>query len=446
MRLKHFGIGVLALIFSFGTLVQGNHAAADQGQESKIILDGHNLNLEVPPVNEHGTVMVPMRPIFEALQAELAWIESNQTIVATKDAVTIKLSIGSPFAYINDRAVVLNAEPYVTQGNAMVPVRFVSEAFGAFVAWSSSEQLVTITTTPAGASEEQASVSSEKASGDSAGSADYIPSKLTLQFVPSQSAETMKAAAKPLEKILGDRLGIPVKVGVSSNYNTVIEAMAARVVDVSFLPPSGYIIAHDKHKAADVLLQATRNGIDTATGKSTEKLVDFYQSMFVVKADSPIKTIEDLKGKRIGWQAPTSAAGYIYPRALLEKNGIHPQTDMQNMELRGHDKAIVALLQDQVDAVAVFQDARTILLREYPNVMKDTRIIAFTDKIPNDPITVRSDMNPSWKKKIQDAFIDLGNDPVSQRIIYDLFAHKGYTASDDNKFDIVREVNKLMGE
>src|SRR5690242_8249414 len=40
----------------------------------------------------------------------------------------------------------------------------------------------------------------------------YVPETLTVQFVPSQNADTLEAKAKPLEKLLGDRLGIPVKV------------------------------------------------------------------------------------------------------------------------------------------------------------------------------------------------------------------------------------------
>ncbi len=48
-------------------------------------------------------------------------------------------------------------------------------------------------------------------------------------------------------------------------------------------------------------------------------------------------------------------------------------------------------------------------------------------------------MDAAWKKKIQDAFIAIGNDPEGQKIIFDVYSHKGYVVSDDSKFDIVRE-------
>jgi phosphonate transport system substrate-binding protein len=278
-----------------------------------------------------------------------------------------------------------------------------------------------------------------------AASGSYVPTTLTVQFVPSQNAETLEAKAKPLEKMLGDRIGIPVKVSVSTDYNTVIEAMASKKVDIGFLPPSSYVVAHDNRKAADLLLQALRYGVDDATGQPTQDLVDYYKAMIVVRADSPIKSIADLKGKKVGWQGVTSAAGYVYPGALLKKNGIDPQTDVQPTQFQGHDKAIIALLNGQVDAVGVFQDIRAQMLKDYPNALKDTRVLAFTDKIPNDTIAVRPDMDPAWKKKIQDAFIAIGKDPEGQKVISDVYTHKGYVVSDDKKFDIVREVNKSMG-
>jgi phosphonate transport system substrate-binding protein len=130
---------------------------------------------------------------------------------------------------------------------------------------------------------------------------------------------------------------------------------------------------------------------------------------------------------------------------MLKKAGLDLQTDVTGVQFQGHDKAVIALLNGQVDAVGVFQDIRTNLIKDYPNIFKDTRILGYSDKIPNDTIAVRNDMDATWRKKIQDAFISLGNDPDSQKIIFDIYSHKGYVVSDDSKFDIVRSVNKEMG-
>lgn len=110
-----------------------------------------------------------------------------------------------------------------------------------------------------------------------------------------------------------------MKVTVSPDYNTIVEAMSSKQVDVGFLPPNAYVLAHDNRKAADLLLQAQRYGIEDATGKDTTEKVNFYKAMIVVKKDSPIQSLADLKGKKVGWQNVTSSAGYVYPAAELKK-------------------------------------------------------------------------------------------------------------------------------
>ncbi|WP_442603139.1 phosphate/phosphite/phosphonate ABC transporter substrate-binding protein [Paenibacillus sp. KN14-4R] len=274
----------------------------------------------------------------------------------------------------------------------------------------------------------------------------YVPKELKVQFVPSQNAETLEAKAKPLEKLLGEKLGIPVKVSVSTNYNTIIEAMASKQVDIGFLPPNAYVLAHDTKKTADILLQAQRFGVEDATGKPTTSLVDFYKSMIIVKADSKIKDIKDLKGKKIAWQDVTSSAGYVWPAFELKKAGIDPDKDVTGITVKGHDKGVMAVLNGDVDAAAIFQDARTVVLKDIPDVMSKTRVLTFTSAIPNDTISVRNDMNDEWRKKIQDAFIAIGKDPQGQQIISDVYSHKGYIPSNDKNFDIVRDVAKQIGQ
>lgn len=79
-----------------------------------------------------------------------------------------------------------------------------------------------------------ANAGQENSQGTSTGSSTatestgYVPEKLTVQFVPSQNADTLEAKAKPLEKLLSDKIGIPVQVSVSTDYNTIVEAMASK--------------------------------------------------------------------------------------------------------------------------------------------------------------------------------------------------------------------------
>ena len=273
----------------------------------------------------------------------------------------------------------------------------------------------------------------------------YVPEKLTVQFVPSQAAETLEAKAKPLEQLLSDELGIPVTVSVSTDYNTIVEAMASKQVDVGFLPPNAYVLANEQSNVK-VLLQAQRYGIKQPGGESTDELVDSYRSMIVVKSGSDIKELGDLKGKTIATQDVTSSAGYVWPVAEMKKAGIDINTDVTTVQVKGHDQAVLSVLNGDVDAAFVFEDARNTVKNDYPEIMDEVEPMYFTEPIPNDTISVRSDMSEEWDKKIQDAFIAIGKDEEGKQIISDIYSHEGYVVSQDSNFDIVREYAEQVGQ
>ena len=287
--------------------------------------------------------------------------------------------------------------------------------------------------------------SSDSGSDSGSSSGDYKPKELTVQFVPSQNADKLEAKAKPLEKLLSDKLGIPVKVSVSTNYNTIVEAMKSKKVDVGFLPPTAYTLAHDQ-KAADLLLQAQRYGVNK-DGSSNKKLVDDYKSEILVKKNSGIKSLKDLKGKKIALQDVTSTAGYTFPLATLKKEtGINATKDMKIVNVKGHDQAVISLLNGDVDAAAVFQDARTIVKKDQPNVFKDTKILKLTESIPNDTISVRPDMDKKFQEKLKKAFKDIAKSKKGHKIISEVYSHEGYTDTRDSNFDIVRKYEKDVQE
>ncbi|MNP56661.1 ABC transporter, phosphonate, periplasmic substrate-binding protein [compost metagenome] len=74
----------------------------------------------------------------------------------------------------------------------------------------------------------------------------------------------------------------------------------------------------------------------------------------------------------------------------------------------------------------------------------DTRVLTYTEKIPNDTISVRSDMSQEWIEKLQNAFIEIGKDEEGHKIISEIYTHEGYVKSEDSIFDIVREYGEKV--
>lgn len=283
----------------------------------------------------------------------------------------------------------------------------------------------------------KSSSSSSKSSGD------HTPKELTVQFVPSSNANKMEAKAKPLEKLLKKELGIPVKVSVSTDYNTVVEAMGSKKVDVGFLPPDAYVLAH-KNYGAKVLLQAERYNYLEPGDRQGNKLVDYYHSQILVRKDSGIKKLSDLKGKKIAVQDTTSTAGWIFPAVSLYKHGININKDgIKTVQVKGHDQGVLAVYNKNADAAFVFQGARNLVKKDAPDVMDKVVPLYQTPKIPNDTITVRGDMSPKWQKKISQAFKKVVKTKEGKQIMMDVYTHAGYKDSKDSNFNTIRQYDKI---
>ncbi len=112
--------------------------------EIKIQIDGEWLKSDSLPIMEQDRVLVPMRSIFEALDARVDWEDDTKTAVAQKGDTTIRISIDQTQIMINGTIVQLDVPARLYEGRTMVPVRAVSEAFQAEVDWEDATQTVII--------------------------------------------------------------------------------------------------------------------------------------------------------------------------------------------------------------------------------------------------------------------------------------------------------------
>ncbi|AGQ22644.1 phosphate/phosphite/phosphonate ABC transporter substrate-binding protein [Lactobacillus helveticus] len=271
------------------------------------------------------------------------------------------------------------------------------------------------------------------------------PKELNVEFVPSTQANKTEAEAKPLGTLLQKQLHIPVHVTVSTDYSGLVEAMSSKKVDVGFMPPYSYMLAH-KRGIADVLLQAERYGYDEPSGKMNHKLMHKYRGMIVVKKGSKIKSWKDLKGKKIAIGDPSSSSGYVYPIAELYKKGLNVTKDSKLVNITSDDQRVISVLNGDVDAAFVFSDARDIAAKDDKRAMTDVVPIYFTQWIPNDTISVRKDMPKKFRVKLAKAFKNIAKSKKGKQIIESIYSHYGYVDAKDSDFDGLRNYQKIVNE
>lgn len=107
-------------------------------------LNGKTSSIDAPPYISKGRTMVPIRPIAEALQADIRWYPDEKRITYALNTRFISLYIGNSNAAVNGKTVKMEIAPVITSGRAFIPLRFISENLGAKVAWEPTEKRITI--------------------------------------------------------------------------------------------------------------------------------------------------------------------------------------------------------------------------------------------------------------------------------------------------------------
>ncbi len=105
---------------------------------SKVItIDGKEKEMDVAPFIEpkSGRTLVPIRFISEAFGADVQWEPEFKVVTITLKDTVIKLQVGNSIAIVNGEKVQLDQPPVIKDNRTMVPLRFISEAFGADVEW-----------------------------------------------------------------------------------------------------------------------------------------------------------------------------------------------------------------------------------------------------------------------------------------------------------------------
>ncbi len=127
-------------------LTTNSSSVAYKSEAIPIIVDGQEIVCDQPPVIIHDRTLVPLRAIFEALGANVNWYDATKTVTATNGTTNISLTIGSSIMYKNGEAILIDYAGEIINNRTMVPVRAVSEAFGAKVEWDNDNRTVHVDT------------------------------------------------------------------------------------------------------------------------------------------------------------------------------------------------------------------------------------------------------------------------------------------------------------
>jgi len=253
---------------------------------------------------------------------------------------------------------------------------------------------------------------------------------LKVGLIPNQAPDKIKAQYEPFRAYLAKRLDMEVELFVATDYSGVVEAMANDKLDMAYFGGLTYVQARKK---ADIYPIVTEIDRYTNTTK--------YSSLIIVPADSPVKTVSELKGKTFAFGDVSSTSGSLYPRIMLDRAGIKVPGDLKNVVYTGsHDATALAVQNKTVDAGGV--EGRILKKLISKGIVDESkiRVLSESDPIEGYPWVVRAKLDKDLVDRIAKAFLEI-NDPD----LLDLMRAVRYEKIDAGAYDYIEKEASRLG-
>ncbi|WP_066376864.1 MULTISPECIES: phosphate/phosphite/phosphonate ABC transporter substrate-binding protein [unclassified Anabaena] len=243
--------------------------------------------------------------------------------------------------------------------------------------------------------------------------------------------DDLKRDFEEFRTTLAEILGITIEFFPVNNPTAAAPALLSGNLDIAFAGPSEYLILNSRAKAIPIVAVKRKD----------------YHTIFVVRADSDIKTLAELKGKKIAMRKIGSTSGHIAPTSLLIEAGLDPKSDVQIVML--DDEGGKALKSGEVDAWATASDRYKNVLESEGLSEKDFKIILKGPELPRDVFVVSNQLASSFIERLRSQMLK-NQDKLIQSMVKSQ-ANRKYVGSEmsianDADYNMIREVYKKIGQ
>ena len=256
---------------------------------------------------------------------------------------------------------------------------------------------------------------------------------LRISAIPDEAPTELQRKFKPLGEYLSKETGMKVEFTPVTDYAAVVEALATKKIDMAWL--GGFTYVQTKIRTS-----GTANPIIQRV--EDEK----FTSVFIVPADSSLKSLSEIKGKTIAFGSPSSTSGHLMPRYFLMQAGINPDKDFKNIAFSGAHDATVAFVASGKADVGALNASVWVKLNEAknPNALK-SKVLSMTPPYFDYNWTVRGDLDPVTVKKITEAFLKLDANNPNHKEIMDLQRASKYVTTKSSNYDDIEKAARSAG-
>ncbi len=248
-------------------------------------------------------------------------------------------------------------------------------------------------------------------------STSYAQTVFRVTTIPEEAATEQTRKFGPIVKYLESKLGQKVEFIPVSDYPAAVEALVNKQVDMVWF--GGFTFVQASVRSGGKIVPIAQREEDTK-----------FQSVFITKPGSGIKTLPDLKGKQVSFGSQSSTSGHLMPRSFLLDAKIDPDQDFKRVAYSGaHDATIASVVSGKVDAAALDITVWTKFVKEGKVSDKDAVVFFTTPGYFNYNWSVHADMPAAQRERVKKALLDIDPKTPEGKEILDLNRATKYIAT-----------------
>ncbi len=251
--------------------------------------------------------------------------------------------------------------------------------------------------------------------------------ELNIGLIPEQNVFKQFKRYAPIREYIEKKTGNGIKFTVLTRYGNIIESFHRKKMDGAFWGSFTGAMAIKKLGIQPIARPVNLDGTST------------YRGYIMVRKDSGIKNISDMKGKKVAFVEKATTAGYIFPMAYFKENGVKDiETYFSEYYFTGsHDAAIHALLNKQVDIACAKNTIYDILARDDQRIKEDLVIIAKSPDVPSNGLGLRKEIAYGVKADFKQALLDMHTDPEGKQVLKKFGVQRFIETGKDDYSDVI---------
>jgi phosphonate transport system substrate-binding protein len=224
--------------------------------------------------------------------------------------------------------------------------------------------------------------------------------------IPEEAATEQVRKFAPIANYLEKKLGMKVEFTPVTDYPAAVEALVNKRVDLVWF--GGFTHVQANLRSGGKIIPIAQREEDTR-----------FQSVFISKTDSGIKTLADMKGKEISFGSQSSTSGHLMPRNFLLEAKIDPDKDFKRVAYSGaHDATIASVVSGRVAAAALDITVWKKFVDEKKVDTAAVNVFYTTPPYFNYNWSVHADMPAAQRERVMKALLDLDmNTPEGKEIL-----------------------------